>query len=50
MDKSVPQAEPIDPNDMDPRKKTRREQGLPPDEHSRTPQTEPEKEKRVDDL
>jgi hypothetical protein len=51
MDKRTPQHEPIDPKDMDPRKKTRREQGLAPDEqHSRTPETEPEKDKRIDDL
>jgi hypothetical protein len=44
------QPEPVEQADMDPRKKTKHEQVLPADAHSRTPDTEPEKEKRSDDL
>jgi hypothetical protein len=42
--------EPVEPGDMDPNKKLKHEKGLDPNQSSRTPDSEPPKEKRIDDL
>jgi hypothetical protein len=42
--------EPVEPGDMDPNKKPKQEKGLDPSQSSRTPATEPPKDKRIDDL
>jgi hypothetical protein len=49
-EKPASQAEPLDPKSGDPHKKPKREKGLDPRQSSRTPDSEPPKEKRIDDL
>jgi hypothetical protein len=47
---STSDKEPVEPGDMDPNKKPKHEKGLDPAQSSRTPDSEPPKEKRIDDL
>jgi hypothetical protein len=45
-----PSYEPIDADDMNPRKKPPHERALEPDEHARRPDSEPPNEERIEDL
>jgi hypothetical protein len=44
------QAEPLDPAQKDPHQRPKQDKGLDPRQSSRTPDSEPPKDKRLDDL